>query len=108
MTLLYRIVQRIILNEDGTSVEGVLVHDANGAGKTYIVPVAKSATVVLTAGAINTPKILLLSGIGPENDLERLKIPVKRHLPRVGKNLQDHPVIGIVYEKADFSSFDIR
>ncbi|CCI45778.1 unnamed protein product [Albugo candida] len=102
------IVKRIILNEDGTSVEGVLVHDGNGAGKTYIVPVAKSATVVLTAGAINTPKILLLSGIGPENDLERLKIPVKRHLPRVGKNLQDHPVIGIVYEKADFSSFDMR
>lgn len=45
--------------------------------------------VLISAGAINSPKLLLLSGVGPKNDLERLKIPVIADLP-VGQNLQDH------------------
>ena len=88
--------------------EGVLLHSADGAGRTYSVPVSKNGVVVLTAGAINTPKVLLLSGFGPKEDLKRLDIPVKRHLPRVGENLQDHPVIGLVYEKVGFSTSDMR
>ncbi len=46
--------------------------------------------VVLSAGAIQTPKLLMLSGIGPENELRRHGIAVKNRLEGVGQNLQDH------------------
>ncbi|KAL1439079.1 hypothetical protein MTO96_047540 [Rhipicephalus appendiculatus] len=45
--------------------------------------------VVLSAGAVGSAQLLLLSGIGPKKDLERLQIPVVADLP-VGRNLQDH------------------
>jgi choline dehydrogenase-like flavoprotein len=46
--------------------------------------------VVLCAGAVNTPQLLMLSGIGAAADLRALGIPVVRDLPSVGRNLQDH------------------
>ena len=46
--------------------------------------------VLLAAGAIGSPQLLLLSGIGPAGDLAALGIPVLANLPEVGKNLQDH------------------
>ena len=46
--------------------------------------------VIIAAGAINTPQLLNLSGIGNAVDLEKLGIPVEVHLPGVGYNLQDH------------------
>lgn len=54
--------------------------------------------VILSAGAINTPKVLMHSGIGPEDELRRLGIPVQAHLPGVGRNLQDHPGFDCVWE----------
>ncbi len=51
--------------------------------------------VILCAGAIHTPKLLLLSGIGPRADLQALNIPVVRDVPGVGKNLHDHPMIWV-------------
>ena len=55
--------------------------------------------VVLSLGAINTPKVLMQSGIGNQADLQRLGIPVVQHLPGVGANFQDHPLIlGCVWQ----------
>ncbi|MBS7838418.1 GMC family oxidoreductase [Wohlfahrtiimonas chitiniclastica] len=46
--------------------------------------------VIISSGALGSPKILMLSGIGNEADLKALNIPVTLHSPQVGKNLQDH------------------
>src|SRR5262249_54492995 len=54
--------------------------------------------VVLSLGAIHTPKVLMQSGIGDEAELERQGIPVVQHLPGVGQNFQDHFGIGCVWE----------
>jgi choline dehydrogenase len=54
--------------------------------------------VVLCAGAIGSPQILQLSGIGPKALLDPLKIPVVKELPGVGENLQDHLQIRAVYQ----------
>jgi choline dehydrogenase len=54
--------------------------------------------VVLSLGAMHTPKVLMHSGIGDQAELQRLGIPVVQHLPGVGQNFQDHFGIGCVWE----------
>lgn len=56
--------------------------------------------IVLAAGAIGTPQLLLLSGVGPRRDLESHGIETTHDLPGVGAGLQDHPLTSIVYESA--------
>ena len=54
--------------------------------------------VILSAGAIGSPQLLLLSGIGPADQLRRLGLPVRCDLPGVGENLQDHPYVTCVWD----------
>lgn len=56
--------------------------------------VGASAEVVLSAGALNTPRILMLSGVGDRAELQRHGIALAAHVPGVGQNFQDHPIIG--------------
>jgi choline dehydrogenase len=60
--------------------------------------VAAGSEVVLSLGAIHTPKVLMQSGIGNHAELQRLGIPVLQHLPGVGQNLQDQPGFSCVWE----------
>lgn len=53
--------------------------------------------VILSAGAYNSPQLLLLSGVGPAEELSARGIPVALDLPGVGRNLQDHVQVGAVW-----------
>jgi choline dehydrogenase-like flavoprotein len=57
--------------------------------------------VILSAGAINTPELLELSGIGSPAILSRFAIPVRVDNPHVGENLQDHLMAGVSFEVVD-------
>ena len=50
----------------------------------------------LSGGAINSPQLLMLSGIGNADHLKSLDIPLVAHVPGVGENLQDHIELGVV------------
>jgi choline dehydrogenase-like flavoprotein len=63
--------------------------------------------VILSAGGIQSPQILMLSGIGDGNELRKFGIEVLHHLPEVGRNLQDHPdfVFGFQSPSRDLFGF---
>jgi choline dehydrogenase len=65
-----------------------------------------SQEVVLAAGAINSPQLLLLSGIGPAEELRARGVSVVHDLPGVGKNLQDHLNVNIVQRAKRGSALD--
>ena len=60
--------------------------------------VETSHEIVLSAGAINSPQLLILSGVGDPAELQKLDIPVSIDLPSVGQNLQDHLDVSIQHE----------
>ncbi|MBN3931121.1 GMC family oxidoreductase N-terminal domain-containing protein [Streptomyces verrucosisporus] len=80
--------------DDGRRVTGVHVRTADGEETL----VTARCEVVLCAGAVDTPRLLLHSGVGPAGDLQALGIPVVHDLPGVGENLLDHPESVIVWE----------
>ncbi|KAI1846697.1 hypothetical protein JX266_007270 [Neoarthrinium moseri] len=63
--------------------------------------------VIISSGALNSPQILLLSGIGPSDELQKHGLPTLHELRQVGKNLQDHcfSTLGIVIKKDHGKSF---
>lgn len=85
--------QTTSLMMDGTRVTG-LQYVQGGRAHT----VQASCEVILSAGAIHSPQILMLSGIGPAAHLADMGIPVRANLPGVGENLQDHLQIRLIYE----------
>lgn len=64
-------------------------------GKTTTQHVVARREVLLCAGAFGSPHLLMLSGIGDEEHLKQHGIPVRKHLPGVGRNLQDHVFTGV-------------
>ena len=81
---------------EGTEAVGVRFVDSRGS----VQEARAGAEVILSAGAIGTPKLLLLSGIGPAAEIERHRIPVVCNLPGVGENFQDH-ITASVYGVTD-------
>jgi choline dehydrogenase-like flavoprotein len=57
--------------------------------------------VLLSAGAIGSPQLLLLSGIGPAEELRAAGVQPRHELPGVGRNLQDHPFVTVIWEVSD-------
>jgi len=93
-------------------------HAAPNAETGELATLSASREVILAGGAFNTPQLLMLSGIGPRETLERFGIPVRAELPGVGKNLQDRYEIGVVnrmnfdawraYRGASFTTADLQ
>ncbi|CAF3770161.1 unnamed protein product [Rotaria sp. Silwood1] len=84
---------RVVVDEQ-KQVSGVIVKRSNSLDKEEFI---KGKEVILSAGAIGSAQILLLSGIGPREELQKHQIPVIVDLPGVGKNLQDHMMTVLVY-----------
>jgi choline dehydrogenase len=76
------------------TIEGNTVTGVEFEWRNEVRRIKASSEVVLSAGAIQTPKILMLSGIGDRAELDRFGIATVSHLPGVGRNFQDHPIIG--------------
>jgi len=91
-------VRRIVI-EGGRAV-GV---EAESGGKVFRVAADR---VVLSAGAIRSPHLLMLSGIGPEDHLREFGIPAVRHLPGVGQNLMNHLSAQMAFKVKDGVSLE--
>ena len=80
------------INFDGTTAVGV-TYFQNGEK----IEAKANKEIILSGGAVNSPQLLMLSGIGPAAHLQALNIPVVLDLPGVGANLQDHLAIATTY-----------
>jgi choline dehydrogenase len=89
-------VQRILLEDSGKGLvaTGVEFRTADGGLET----VTASKEVVLSAGAIGSPQLLLLSGIGPKDELAHVGITCLLDLPDIGKHLKDHLHTPMIFE----------
>lgn len=82
------------IDVEGDKVAGVTVGLQSGEQRTL----RARAETILCAGAIDTPRLMLLSGLGPRQQLEDLGIPVVKDIPGVGENLLDHPETIMLWE----------
>ena len=90
--------ERIVL-ENGRATGIALRH--RGEART----VRATSEVILCGGVINSPQLLMLSGIGDPDQLARHAIKTEVALPAVGRNLQDHPSIIVMYHRAEPGPF---
>ncbi|KAJ9550864.1 hypothetical protein OSB04_014909 [Centaurea solstitialis] len=85
-------VDRIIFSSSklfGVMAVGVVYHDSNG--RSHEVHIKRNGEVILSAGAIGSPQLLLVSGVGPESYLLSQNIPLVHHQPSVGEFMADNP-----------------
>ena len=82
--------------QTGVQVERILFEGKRAVGVSYNQggkqhSIRANKEVILCAGAFNSPQLLMVSGVGPEKELQKFGIPLVHDLPGVGQNLQDHP-----------------
>ena len=94
------LVTRVLLQD--RRAQGV---EVNAAGE--IRRLAAKREVILAGGSFNSPQTLMLSGIGAGPELQALGITVRHDLPGVGKNLHDHPAIGILCNMKTTESYGL-
>ncbi|MGY1811593.1 mycofactocin dehydrogenase MftG [Blastococcus sp. SYSU D00820] len=82
----------------GVRVRRVLVESGRAVGVETDAGEVRAAEVVLAAGAVGSPHLLLLSGIGPADDLRALGIDVVADVPGVGEGLSDHPTVQVPWQ----------
>ncbi len=90
-------VTRVVL--EGAPGDGALratgIEYCTAGGETAVVSATRE--VVLSAGAVGSPHILLLSGVGPRDELEAAGVPCRLDAPDVGKHLKDHLQVGLIH-----------
>lgn len=84
--------RRILFDDNHRAVAVEYAH--NGKVETARV----NSEVILCAGALETPKLLMLSGVGPADELQKFSIPTVLEAPHIGKNLHDHPSVAIMFK----------
>ena len=92
------IVHRIVF--DGTRAIGAMIESE---GEMFTV---EGEEIIVSAGAIASPQLLMLSGIGPRDQLDALGISVVRDAPGVGQNLRDHPIVGVQWRYKERVEYD--
>jgi choline dehydrogenase len=92
LTVLTRALARRIVIENGQAVGVVFEH--KGRVREY----RAAREIILSAGAVRSPHLLMLSGIGPREQLQAVGIPVVSECPGVGRNHMEHPAAYITYE----------
>ncbi|CAK9325781.1 unnamed protein product [Citrullus colocynthis] len=86
-------VKRIIFSRsNGLSATGVLYSDSKG--KLHTATISRNGEIILSAGAIGSPQLLLSSGVGSKSHLSSLKLPVVLHNRHVGQSMADNPRFG--------------
>lgn len=96
--------------ETDALVTRVLLDGARATGVDYVrggqSQSVRAGEVILSGGAFNSPQLLLLSGIGPANELAAVGVEPRHDLPAVGRNLQDHPLVAAIFEASRPLSFE--
>ena len=72
--------------------------EAESGGETFRL---SSDSIILSAGAIASPQLLMLSGIGPKEDLEALQVQLVHDSPGVGRNMKNHPAVSLRFRPVD-------
>jgi choline dehydrogenase len=98
--------------QTGTTVRRINVEKGRASSVEYLAKnrlctLRAEREIILTAGAINSPKLLMLSGVGPPNHLANHGIKTLVDLPGVGQNLHDHLDIFMMYNVKDIKSYDV-
>jgi choline dehydrogenase-like flavoprotein len=88
-------VTRLVLDDEGSAPRAAGVEYRTADGATEVAEATKE--IILSAGAVGSPQILLLSGIGPRAELDAVGVSCRVDAPDVGKHLKDHLQVGLIH-----------